>query len=158
MVALHSSDPATVFLSIQARVPGFTPTDLEQALYEDRSLVRILGMRRTMWVVARDLAPVLAVEVTLANGPGYLLGEDIEHVAPPGPWVALLPSLDPTTMGWKERGWYLGDHYPVLFDRNGNAGPTVGGRARRGWLGAAQERRDCLRVDRRRRERSVDID
>jgi hypothetical protein len=70
MVALHSSDPATVFLSIQARVPGFTPTDLEQALYEDRSLVRILGMRRTMSVVARDLAPALAVEVTLANGPG----------------------------------------------------------------------------------------
>ncbi len=23
------------------------------------------------------------------------------------PWVALLPALDPTTMGWKQRSWYL---------------------------------------------------
>ncbi|MFV1963178.1 MAG: winged helix DNA-binding domain-containing protein, partial [Acidimicrobiia bacterium] len=278
MVALHSSDPATVFLSVQARVPGFTSTDLEQVLYENRSLVRMLGMRRTMWVVPRDFASVLdsssaaalvapqlkrtawmvesggitsngaawyektatkvlkaldargeatareltkdvpelaqkvtfykkdggvmgevgastrvlfmlategriirarplgtwissqyrwsrmenwlgapleqldpdeaqatlvrswlrtfgpatvvdikwwtgwtvkqvrtalqaveAVEVTLGNGPGYLLGDDVEAVTHPGPWVALLPSLDPTTMGWKERDWYLGD-------------------------------------------------
>jgi hypothetical protein len=38
-------------------------------------------------------------------------------------------------MGWKERGWYLGDHYPTLFDRNGNAGPTiwVDGRVVGGW-------------------------
>jgi hypothetical protein len=41
------------------------------------------------------------------------------------PWVALLPGLDPTVMGWKERAWYLGDHASDLFDRNGNAGPTV---------------------------------
>ena len=41
------------------------------------------------------------------------------------PVVALLPSLDPTTMGWRERGWYLGPHREVLFDRNGNAGPTI---------------------------------
>jgi Winged helix DNA-binding domain len=47
----------------------------------------------------------------------------------------LLPTLDPTTMGWKERDWYLGPHGSVLFDRNGNAGPTVwwGGRVVGGW-------------------------
>jgi hypothetical protein len=28
-------------------------------------------------------------------------------------------------MGWFERDWYLGEHRPSLFDRNGNAGPTV---------------------------------
>jgi hypothetical protein len=28
-------------------------------------------------------------------------------------------------MGWKERDWYLGSHAAELFDRNGNAGPTV---------------------------------
>jgi DNA glycosylase AlkZ-like len=304
MVALHSSDPATVFLSVQARVQGFTSTDLEQVLYEDRSLVRMLGMRRTMWVVPREFAPVInssstaalvapqlkrtawmiesggiasngaawlekttarvlkaldargeatareltkdvpelaqkvtfykkdgavmgevgastrvlfmlategriirarplgtwissqyrwsrmenwlgasldkldpdearanlvrswlrtfgpatvmdikwwtgwtvkqvraalqaveAVEVTLVNGPGYLLGDDVEAVTHPGPWVALLPSLDPTTMGWKERDWYLGDEASRLFDRNGNAGPTiwVDGRVVGGW-------------------------
>jgi hypothetical protein len=42
-----------------------------------------------------------------------------------GPSVSLLPSLDPTIMGWKERQWYLGEHRAALFDRNGNAGPVV---------------------------------
>lgn len=28
-------------------------------------------------------------------------------------------------MGWFEREWYLGVHRSSLFDRNGNAGPTV---------------------------------
>jgi hypothetical protein len=38
-------------------------------------------------------------------------------------------------MGWKERGWYLGPHAASLFDRNGNAGPTVwwGGQVVGGW-------------------------
>ncbi len=54
---------------------------------------------------------------------------------PPPEWVALLPTLDPTVMGWKERSWYLGDHQEHLFDRNGNAGPTVwaDGRVVGGW-------------------------
>jgi hypothetical protein len=39
--------------------------------------------------------------------------------------VALLPPLDPTTMGWTHRDWYLGDHRPALFDSAGNAGATV---------------------------------
>ena len=30
----------------------------------------------------------------------------------------------PTTMGWKERDWYLGPHKAQLFDTSGNAGPT----------------------------------
>lgn len=49
--------------------------------------------------------------------------------------VALLPALDPTTMGWKERTWYLGGHADTLFDTNGNAGPTVwiDGRIVGGW-------------------------
>jgi hypothetical protein len=38
-------------------------------------------------------------------------------------------------MGWKARGWYLGEHGRALFDRNGNAGPTVwlDGRIVGGW-------------------------
>ena len=51
------------------------------------------------------------------------------------PWAALLPALDPTVMGWKERDWYLGEHRPALFDTAGNAGPTVwwSGRIVGGW-------------------------
>jgi hypothetical protein len=310
LTGLHSSDPATVFLSAWARVDGFEPATMEAALYERRSLVRMLGMRRTMFVVPRDLAAVMdeactkalvprerarlvsmledqgiarrgrgeswldrvmgetlaalegrgdatareltgdvpelgsklrfgegktwggtmgvstrvlfllategrivrgrplggwtssqyrwastatwlgeplpdvdhdaacadllrrwlttfgpgtatdirwwtgwtarlttrtlealeAVEVELDEGVGYILPEDAEgNRDPVEPWVALLPGLDPTVMGWKQRGWYMGDHTDRLFDSNGNAGPTVwvDGRAVGGWAQAA---------------------
>jgi hypothetical protein len=294
LVGLHSSDPATVFLSVQARVAGLEVSHLEAELYEHRSLLRLHGMRRTMFVVPRDLAAVIeaactrgvavgerkrlrdllggsvadpdiwyeraltgvtrslelhgeapasvlkqetpelglvadfrgdpfpvlsrvlfqmsveghivrsrpkgtwrssqyhwtlapgwadrtsldvrsgedelvrrwlasygpatlgdvawwtgwpkgrtagvlarigAVEVDAEDTPAYVLADDIDPVDEPAPWVALLPGLDSTTMGWKERHWYLGDHRSPLFDRNGNAGPTVwvDGRVVGGW-------------------------
>ena len=308
MVGLHSSDPASVYLSAWARVGGFVPADLEDALYERRSLVRMLGMRRTLFVVPRDLAAVMdeactkalvpgerkrlirmleeqglapagkgarwllrvtsktlealvargeatareltknvpelsaklsfgegktwggtmgvstrvlfllategrivrarplgtwtsgqyrwaptetwlgeplpqihhdeacaellrrwlhafgpatttdirwwtgwtaklakttleaigAEEVGLDEGAGHVLPDDVKKVSKVEPWVALLPGLDPTVMGWKERAWYLGDHASALFDRNGNAGPTVwtNGRVVGGWAQA----------------------
>ena len=295
MVGLHSSDPASVYLSAWARVDGFVPAGLEDALYRRRSLVRMLGMRRTLFVVPVDLAAVMheactkarapaerrrlvrmleeqgvaaagrgerwldrvasatleslrargeasareltadvpelgtkldfgqgttwaatvgvstrvlfllategrvvrarplgswtsgqyrwartehwlggplpeidhdeacadllgrwlrtfgpatmtdlrwwtgwtaklsattlgavgAVEVSLDDAAGYVLPGDLGPVDDADPWVALLPGLDPTVMGWKDRAWYVGDHASDLFDRNGNAGPTV---------------------------------
>ena len=292
LVGLHSSDPATVFLAARARVKSFARAQLDAALYEDRSLVRMLGMRRTMFVVDRELAAVMeaactqalapaerrklvrlveeqglaasgvkwlrrvedrvldalgdlgeataseltkvvpelrlkltmgegktwgaevgvstrvlfllategrivrgrpkgswissqyrwattaswigpfptiaahdartellrrwlfsfgpgtlrditwwtgwpqrdartaltaleAVEVQLDSDTGYVLPDDTASVRVPKAWVALLPGLDPTVMGWKERDWYLGPHSSRLFDRTGNAGPTV---------------------------------
>lgn len=305
VVAVHSSDPTTVFLSMWARVPGFTVGDLETCLYEDRALVRQWAMRRTLWVVPRTLlaalvssstnsigraerrrtvklienggvatdgeawleemlprtieairargevftrhlsttVPGLADKITFTNqagqvtattgmasralvqlgmesrvvrarpagtwvsgqyswavmedwlgaplpqvdvreasadvtglylrsfgpftetdlrwwtgwaaaqarasladvgaveveieegGVGYLHPEDLDPVQDPEPWVALLPSLDSTTMGWKQRDFYLSGHAPLLFDRNGNAGPTiwVNGKVVGGW-------------------------
>jgi hypothetical protein len=303
VVVLHSTDPVTVFLSVRARTEDVTPADIEQSLYEERTLVRMLGMRRTLWVVPRELAPVvqaaatrgvaarerrrlegfvrdsgisedpaawleragaaalaavegrgeasttevaaadpllaarlrlgvgtrwettqsaaarvlpqLAMEgrlvrgrprgtwvngqyrwtaaaawlgapleeldpaaaqtellrrwlaafgpatetdirwwtgwtarearaalaavphadVELGSGQGVVLADDLDPAEPPEPSAALLPTLDPTTMGWKERDWYLGPHADVLFDRNGNAGPTVwwDGRVVGGW-------------------------
>ncbi len=303
VVALHSTDPATVFLSVRARTSGLSPADVERELYEERSLVRMLGMRRTLFVVPRELVPVveaactraiaererrrleqmvagsgiskqpaawvrramstalravetrgeaftadltrsipslgkrlrvgqgtrweatqsagsrilpqLAMEgrivrgrprggwvngqyrwtplaawlggahpaldpaparaeltsrwlaafgpateldlrwwtgwtardaraalasvphasVELDGGVGLVLADDVAPVAPPAPSAALLPTLDPTTMGWKERSWYLGPHERILFDANGNAGPTVwwDGRVVGGW-------------------------
>ena len=81
------------------------------------------------------LAAAGAVEVDLDGGTGFVSADDLDPVAPPPEWVALLPALDPTVMGWKERSWYLGDHRERLFDRNGNAGPTVwaDGRVVGGW-------------------------
>ncbi|MFG2982844.1 winged helix DNA-binding domain-containing protein [Streptomyces sp. NPDC048258] len=44
----------------------------------------------------------------------------------PEPWAALLPGLDPTGMGWADRGFHLDPaHRPALFDYAGNIGPTV---------------------------------
>ncbi|MGH9136140.1 MAG: winged helix DNA-binding domain-containing protein [Acidimicrobiales bacterium] len=304
LVGLHSTDPATVYLSAQQRVAGFKLADLDAALYERRALLRMIGMRRTMFVVPLDLAAIidasctqplidperrrtvqlldaegtadggalvrdacaatLAVldggeplpgraltpiveqlqqQVLLAEGkpyearvsltnrillqlsieghivraqplgtwrssqyrwttteawfgarlapvpaaearaelvrrwlrtygpgtttdiawftkwtkkavtealgevgaaavtvepkpgaepvPAWVLPDDVESAddEPPSdarePVVALLPPLDPAIMGWKERGWYVDDHVPELFDRNGNAGPIV---------------------------------
>jgi winged helix DNA-binding protein len=305
LVGLHSSDPASVFLSVWARVDGFVPVDLEDALYRRRSLVRMVGMRRTLFVVPTDLAAVMneactkalvpgerkrlvrlleeqgvaatgrggrwldrvaaktldalaargeatareltkdvpelaaklsfgegktwagtmgvstrvlfllategrivrtrplgawtsgqyrwattehwlggslpqiehgeacaellrrwlrafgpgtktdirwwtgwtaklatqtlaaleAVEVGVDDDKGYVLPDDLDPVGQVEPWVALLPGLDPTVMGWKDREWYLGEHASMLFDRNGNAGPTVwsNGRIVGGW-------------------------
>ena len=296
VVGLHSSDPASVYLSTWARVRAFAPADLERALYEDRTLVRMLGMRRTMFVVPRSLAAAMAeacattyaaaerrrlvqmlegqgvvevgegarwlervleaaiaaaerrgeatareltsdvpelahkltfgqgkawagqmgvstrvlfllategrivrarplgswtsgqyrwspvqrwlgapleqldradaeadivrrylsafgpatitdvrwwtgwtakvatraledaraVEMRVDGGEAFVLSDDAKTTrARPSRWVGLLPGLDPTVMGWKERGWYLGEHERALFDRAGNAGPTV---------------------------------
>ena len=81
------------------------------------------------------LATIGAVEVALDDGPGWVRPGDQDPVRRPAPWVALLPALDPTTMGWQGRAWYLGPHGPRLFDRSGNAGPTVwvDGRIVGGW-------------------------
>jgi len=303
MVGLHASDPATVYLAARARVAGLVDADMERVLYDERSLLRLLGMRRTMFVVPHDLAAVIdaactkalappqrrrmvkmitdqgitddgeawladveaqvlaalarsgeatatelraelpafrhsiqfgegktwggavgvstrvlfllatagkivrarpkgswlssqyrwtllerwiggplpvldrvdaqrellrrwlatfgpgtftdmkwwtgwtvrdttaaleglgAVEVELDEGTGFVLPGDEGPVDEQGEWVALLPGLDPTTMGWKEREWFLGGNGTALFDRNGNAGPTVwwNGRVVGGW-------------------------
>ena len=86
-------------------------------------------------VVRKSLKRIGAVGVDIDGEAGYLHREDVEKVSSSQPWVALLPSLDPTTMGWKVREWYLGAYAPQLFDRNGNAGPTVwvDGRVAGGW-------------------------
>jgi hypothetical protein len=81
------------------------------------------------------LAAIEAVEVDLDGRSGFILSEDDESEPEVEPWAALLPALDPTVMGWKERDWYLGEHRPALFDIAGNAGPTVwwNGRIVGGW-------------------------
>ncbi|WP_436846539.1 winged helix DNA-binding domain-containing protein [Streptomyces niveus] len=307
MVALHSTDPSSVYVGIWARTNGGSVREVEQALYEDRSLIRLLGMRRTVFVTSLDVAPViqaacsnavaarerrkllgflaasrvaddeagvrtwlaetediavralaargestaaelagddtrLSTEVVLSAGKSYqgtqkvasrlllllaaegrvvrgrprgswtshqyrwapltdwfpgglahwdthraeeelarrwlrtfgpataddlrwwagwtktqvkrvltelrpveadlgggatglLLPDDLEETAPPEPWAALLPALDSTPMGWHERGWFLGDHGPRLFDNVGNIGPSLwwDGRIVGGW-------------------------
>jgi hypothetical protein len=80
----------------------------------------------TAATVKQALADVEAVSVELEGGvAGWVLDGDLEPEPAVEPWPALLPVLDATVMGWKERGFYLGPHAPMLFDTNGNAGTTA---------------------------------
>ncbi|MBO0812242.1 MAG: AlkZ family DNA glycosylase [Microlunatus sp.] len=92
----------------------------------------------TVAAVRRSLAELDLVEVDVDGGSGWLLADDLDELleAPPvEPWVALLPALDPTPMGWTARDWYLGEHRSLVYDSNGNAGPTIwcDGRIAGGW-------------------------
>lgn len=94
-------------------------------------------MGSTKTVVRAALAELDAVAVSLDGGDtGWLLPDDVATVPDPGPWVALLPVLDPTVMGWKNRDFYLGPHRNQLFDTRGNAGATawVDGRVVGCWI------------------------
>lgn len=86
--------------------------------------------------VRKALAASATVVVDLDGAAGIVLADDLEPVAEPEPWAALLPALDPTAMGYKHRDWYLPpEHRPALFDRSGNVGPTLwwDGRVVGGW-------------------------
>ena len=69
-VGLHSTDPASVVLSARARLDPFVVGDLEDALYERRTLLRLLAMRRTMFVAPIELAAVMNASCTRALVPG----------------------------------------------------------------------------------------
>jgi Winged helix DNA-binding domain len=133
-------------------VDGLTGVDVETGVVElARNYLARFGPASTAdlqwwagWTAGttkRALAAIDAVEVELdaesGGGAGWVLpddtGDDISK-----PWIAFLPALDPTTMGWKNRSWYLGDLAKFgspVFDVNGNAGPTiwVDGRVVGGW-------------------------
>ncbi len=103
----------------------------------------------TGWTVGQvrtALKSIATADVDLDGGPGLVLAGDVEPTAAPEPTAALLPALDPTPMGWAERGWFLGEHRSRLFDRTGNIGPTIlwQGRTVGGW---AQRTNGEIRVE-----------
>ena len=67
LLAVHATDPATVYLSLLARCRTATLDDVAAALYERRLLVRMMAMRRTLFVVPAHLVALVhhaaAVEV-----------------------------------------------------------------------------------------------
>jgi hypothetical protein len=68
LVALHGTDPATVYLAVGARLadPAGTVAQTERALYEDRSLVRMHGMRHTVFVFPTALTAVVHASTGIA--------------------------------------------------------------------------------------------
>ncbi|MEM9611234.1 MAG: winged helix DNA-binding domain-containing protein, partial [Actinomycetota bacterium] len=77
--------------------------------------------------IVTALAAIGAEEVERDDdATGWVLPDDeLDAPEPDDGAVALLPGLDATPMGVKERHWFLGEHEAALFDRNGNIGPTV---------------------------------
>ena len=98
-------------------------------------LVWWTGSTRTL--VRQALAELDTEPVELSVGEGIVLADDPDVDPVDEPWVAVLPGLDPTAMGWKQRAWYLDDVTAArVTDRFGNIGPTVwvDGRIVGGWV------------------------
>jgi hypothetical protein len=88
----------------------------------------------TMSKTKQALTDCGAVHTELEVGPGWLAVDD-PPLGPVEPWVAVLPGLDPTIMGWKQRDWYLPSTSAEVFDSAGNGGPSlwVDGRVIGAW-------------------------
>jgi len=91
MIALHATDPATVYLSAWART-GCAVADVDETLYETRGLVRALGMRRTMFVIPAPFVPVVqaACADDIARRLRRQLERDLERlggIANAGAWL-----------------------------------------------------------------------
>ena len=55
IVCLHGTDPSTIYMSAWARLDDMSRADLDRALYEDRSLIKHMAMRRTLFVFPREI-------------------------------------------------------------------------------------------------------
>ncbi len=64
VIALHATDPASVYLSVLARSAASTLADVAQAMYDRRSLVRWMAMRRTLFVFPREDIPMIQAAVS----------------------------------------------------------------------------------------------
>lgn len=56
MTVLHATEAASVHLAIHARTEATSPQDVDCALYTDRTLVKQLAMRHTLFAFPRDQA------------------------------------------------------------------------------------------------------
>ncbi len=65
VVVLHATDPATVYLSVLARCARATIPDVAAAMYDEHALVRLMAMRRTLFVAPRELVPVVHAAASL---------------------------------------------------------------------------------------------
>ncbi|MEV7685209.1 winged helix DNA-binding domain-containing protein [Streptomyces bungoensis] len=93
LVALHGTDPATVFLAVAARLadPVKAVPETERALYEDRTLVRMHGMRHTVFVFPTELTAVVHASTgrtVAARERASLLKAMAAAGAPDAAWLA----------------------------------------------------------------------
>ena len=121
LVALHSTDAATVYLSALARLQTPDTTEVERALYNDRTLVRMHGMRQTLFVVPADLAPVVQASTTREMW-GKERAQLLKNAADAGLDAAWLERVEELTVAEVRRrgsatGAELGKTVPGLRDQ-----------------------------------------
>ena len=66
MVVLHASDPASPFLQARARMSESSPETIERDMYEERTVLRVLAMRRTLFLVPVEDVPMINAAASLA--------------------------------------------------------------------------------------------
>ncbi|MFK4803948.1 winged helix DNA-binding domain-containing protein [Streptomyces sp. MPA0124] len=93
LVALHGTDPATVHLAVGARLADAAKTvgETERALYDDGALVRMHGMRNTVFVFPTELTAVVHASTgraVAARERARLLKNMAEAGAPDAAWLA----------------------------------------------------------------------
>ena len=93
VVCLHASEAASVHLSAWAR-SGAGRDEVEDALYRERSIVKQLAMRRTLFAVPVDLLPAVRASAAarVADQQGALLARSV-----------VAAGLDADGAGWVER-------------------------------------------------------
>lgn len=92
LVALHGTDPATVHLAVGARLADAAKTvgETERALYDDGTLVRMHGMRNTVFVFPTELTAVVHASTgrtVAARERARLLKNMAEAGAPDAAWL-----------------------------------------------------------------------
>ncbi len=93
LVGIHATDPASVYLELRARVPNLGHDDVARVLYEDRSLIKVVGMRRTMFAAPVPLAGIIhaaaAPDIAVRERKRtYKMLEDAGITKDPAAWVA----------------------------------------------------------------------
>jgi hypothetical protein len=81
VVALHATEPASVHLAVAARMLDPTVASVDQALYERRSVVKQLAMRRTLFAFPRELLPAVwgSASARVADAERGRLARDLER-------------------------------------------------------------------------------
>lgn len=92
LVALHGTDPATVYLAVGARLAdaSLTVPETTRALYEDRTLLRMHGMRHTVFVFPAELTAIVHASTGLAVAArerASLLKDMAKAGAPDAAWL-----------------------------------------------------------------------
>jgi len=133
----HTWEPATAWWpqGIEALEPAQARTRLAERYLRSFGPATVTDLAWwTGWAKGTTHRALAAVD-TVEHAGGLVLADDAESVPEAGPVARLLPALDPTPMGWKQREWFLPEDFSALYDAYGNIGPTVwwGGEVVGGW-------------------------